>query len=869
MRNFLKSSYMGIILLFIYVPIVILILFSFNNSDSMGIFTDFSDRWYHELSQQQSFLQSIIISVFTAVIATLVSTILGTLAAIGLSRARKVTQKMTLSITNIPLINADIITAVSLIMLFIALGVKFGFLTLVLAHISFDVPYVIITVLPRLRKIDPRLIEASLDLGAKPSQTLWKIILPILKPAIISAAAIAFAMSFDDFIISYFTGGDDVNVTTFIYTMKRIKPFVNAFGTICIAIIGFVIIGWNGWNIYKASHEKFRKEMLKGTYKDKTMLRYEMHLAVLYHSLNNQTLTDEKVKERLRTKIIYWEDKYAKGLAWAKNKKNNFILKEERRETISEISRNKFRWFTKTWKPITLVIICAGSISLLTGVYITNNIYDLVVANWSGYIADSVLNGFQQKYHVKVKYVVYDSNETLYNKLYTTKYDVMVPSDYMVAKLGGQGDLAKIDYTKLNAVDPNFHLVKPNPNFDGNIAGYDVKFNQWFNDKNVDVNYYQSNDIQFYNNCINTNDKKPPASCFDKNKTVMVNNGLLGIQNKNKIASPAINASITDYNIPLFWGDMSLVIRPSADNIAFIQNILNEENKNLPGTIAKFGISEQAWTADRQQYVINDVYDPKNVTYSNGISWDILWKAAQAGKRVLLNNDYKNLFMIASEKNRQQVLPTTQQEIDQDFNDLKTLLKYNNVALKNDEIINDVGDGRFDFAFMYNGDAIIADAGDNGEGGFANSGQAGSDHKLLITHPRFAKYNATQQKFTNIEGTNIWSDNFVITKNSRHQNLAYKFINYVIQHQSELTENAGYTSPYQQVMDYEINPVVKPGDELGPMLDYNREYVPVSKWDSTLNNYISDPIAADGPFYNGSLDDYLVNKYNILIASKN
>lgn len=329
MKRFLKSSYMAFIMLFIYVPIMILILFSFNSGESMSIFNGFSDRWYKQLANEQPFLQSIIVSVFTAVIATAISVVIGTLAAIGLSRARKITQKMTLSVTNIPLINADIITAVSLMMLFIALGANFGMLTLVLAHISFDVPYVIITILPRLRKVDQKLLEASLDLGAKPSQTLRKIILPILKPAIIAAAAIAFAMSFDDFIISYFTGGDDVNVATFIYTMKRIKPFINAFGTICIAIIAFVIIGWNGWNIYKINYNRFRREMLKGTYKDKDIMRYEMKLALFYHQLNNQTFEKENQKEHLRWKIIKLEKNMNK-LCYELKIKSKLLLKDKK-----------------------------------------------------------------------------------------------------------------------------------------------------------------------------------------------------------------------------------------------------------------------------------------------------------------------------------------------------------------------------------------------------------------------------------------------------------------------------------------------------------------------------------------------------------
>lgn len=304
MINFFKSSYMALIMLFIYIPIVILIIFSFNNGESMSIFNGFSDRWYKQLFNEQYFLQSIIISIFTAVIVTFFSVIIGTLSAIGLSRLRKITQKMTLSIINIPLINADIITAASLMMLFISLGINFGILTLIFSHISFDIPYVIITILPQLKKIDSKLIEASFDLGAKPSQTLLKIILPILKPSIISAAAIAFAMSFDDFIISYFTSGDDINVATFIYTMKRIKPFINSFGTICITIIIIIIIGWNGWNIYKINYKKFCQEITKEVYKNKNIIEYENKIFFLYYKLNNKKNNNEKKKNNYVEKLL-------------------------------------------------------------------------------------------------------------------------------------------------------------------------------------------------------------------------------------------------------------------------------------------------------------------------------------------------------------------------------------------------------------------------------------------------------------------------------------------------------------------------------------------------------------------------------------
>ncbi|WP_374695889.1 extracellular solute-binding protein [Spiroplasma endosymbiont of Polydrusus formosus] len=832
----------------------------------MSIFNGFSDRWYKQLASEQPFLQSIIVSIFTAVISTVVSVIIGTLAAIGLSRARRITQKMTLSITNIPLINADIITAVSLMMLFIALGSNFGMLTLVLAHVSLDVPYVILTVLPRLRKVDPKLIEASLDLGAKPSQTLRKIILPILKPAIIAAAAIAFAMSFDDFIISYFTGGDGVNVATFIYTVKRIKPFINAFGTICIAIIGIVIIGWNGWNIYKINYNKFYQEMLKGTYKDKDVLHYEKKLSFLYHQLNNQLnskqFDNEKQKERLRWKIIRLEKKYDKSILWIENKKQSFVERQEIKENMNKMSRKKLRWLAKSWKPVSLTIIVVGSTTLLTGVYITNNIYDLAVANWGGYITADLISNFEKKYNAKVKYSVYDSNETLYNKLYTTHYNIMVPSDYMVNKLAQEDRLEEIDYQKLSEVDKRFNIIKPNSNYHGEQMTERKIGNEYFNDLNVDITTVKKINPEFYQNCIvPSNLDQKTSKCFDKSYAASLADDLLNVLNKNKVNG---EKTIVNYSLPYFWGEVSLVVNPTASNLEFLKDVFAKANKTLSLSVkGQFGYERAKWNTDsgRDQIKLINVVNNNNSVKSNGISWDILWRAAATNKRVLINNAPRNLFMLTTEKKYFKPVPTTKSEIDYGYKELSTLLKHNNVALMNDELINAVGDGNFDFAFMYNGDAIYADTL------FANSRKEASATKLIITRPRAT----IEWTPTTIEGTNIWSDNMVLAKNAKHPDLAYKFMNFIIQNETALTEEANYTSPYKQVIDYENNYNYY-SNEHGPMtrtmVNYSSDYVPVAKLGDN-DMYITQPEITDGPFTIIDLDTYLLNKYNILIAGKN
>ena len=245
-------------MLFFYLPILYIIIFSFNDSRSLTKFGGFSLRWYEKMFADSTMMEAVLYTVIIAVIATVVATVVGTITAIGLSKSRKVVQKMVERINDLPVMNPDIVTAISLLMFFSVLTVKKGFGTLLIAHIMFCIPYVMLSVTPKLRSLDPNLIDAAMDLGATPFQALTKVIVPQIKPGIISGALIAFTMSFDDFVISYFTTGNGVNnISILVYTMsKRVNPSINALSTIVILLITLVLGVVNIVPIVREKREK-------------------------------------------------------------------------------------------------------------------------------------------------------------------------------------------------------------------------------------------------------------------------------------------------------------------------------------------------------------------------------------------------------------------------------------------------------------------------------------------------------------------------------------------------------------------------------------------------------------------------------------
>ena len=365
-------------MLFFYLPILYIIIFSFNDSRSLTKFGGFSLRWYEKMFADSTMMEAVLYTVIIAVIATVVATVVGTITAIGLSKSRKVVQKMVERINDLPVMNPDIVTAISLLMFFSVLTVKKGFGTLLIAHIMFCIPYVMLSVTPKLRSLDPNLIDAAMDLGATPFQALTKVIVPQIKPGIISGALIAFTMSFDDFVISYFTTGNGVNnISILVYTMsKRVNPSINALSTIVILLITLVLGVVNIVPIVREKREKDGKASRAVSRKAMAAVAAVLVLAVVGGTVGARLSQQHKS-------------------AAAVEKYGSNVLK----------------------------------------LYLPGE-----------YLGENVISDFEKQYGVRVIVENFDSNEMMYTKLMAgDRYDVIIPSDYMIERLMNEDFLQPLD----------------------------------------------------------------------------------------------------------------------------------------------------------------------------------------------------------------------------------------------------------------------------------------------------------------------------------------------------------------------------------------------------------------------------------------
>ena len=365
-------------MLFFYLPILYIIIFSFNDSRSLTKFGGFSLRWYEKMFADSTMMEAVLYTVIIAVIATVVATVVGTITAIGLSKSRKVVQKMVERINDLPVMNPDIVTAISLLMFFSVLTVKKGFGTLLIAHIMFCIPYVMLSVTPKLRSLDPNLIDAAMDLGATPFQALAKVIVPQIKPGIVSGALIAFTMSFDDFVISYFTTGNGVNnISILVYTMsKRVNPSINALSTIVILLITLVLGVVNIVPIVREKREKDGKSSRSVSRKAMAAVAAVLVLAVVGGTVGARLSQQHKS-------------------AAAVEKYGSNVLK----------------------------------------LYLPGE-----------YLGENVISDFEKQYGVRVIVENFDSNEMMYTKLMAgDRYDVIIPSDYMIERLMNEDFLQPLD----------------------------------------------------------------------------------------------------------------------------------------------------------------------------------------------------------------------------------------------------------------------------------------------------------------------------------------------------------------------------------------------------------------------------------------
>ena len=240
MRRFLERFYLAIIFIFLYAPILVMAVFSFNDSRSTRLWEGFTLKWYQEIFLDDQVISALYTTLSVAVIASLIATFFGALAAIGIADMKKWRKAVVMEVSYLPMLTPDIVIGISLMLLFIFISLPLGYFSMLLAHITFCLPYVILSVMPKLRQMDKNLYEAALDLGATPSQALRKVLLPQLKPGIITGFLLAFTISLDDFVVSFFTAGSGVNnLSMLIYSMSKrgINPQINAISTLMFAVV--------------------------------------------------------------------------------------------------------------------------------------------------------------------------------------------------------------------------------------------------------------------------------------------------------------------------------------------------------------------------------------------------------------------------------------------------------------------------------------------------------------------------------------------------------------------------------------------------------------------------------------------------------
>ena len=265
-RKIGSNLYLGRVFLFLYLPIIVMMVFSFNESKSRANFTGFTFKWYVDLFKNDLIMTSFWNTILIAVLSSVIATILGTLAAIGISNMKKAARKTVMNGTYLPIINPEIVTGVSLCLLFVSLagflGLQFGFTTVLIAHITFVLPYVILNVLPKLRQMDKSIYEAALDLGCNPWKAYWKVVLPEIMPGIFAGFLMSFTYSLDDFIITYFVSGSGFQtlpVTIYGMVRKKVNPQINALSTILFVVVLLLLVLMNIKSAKSAKKAKEKK----------------------------------------------------------------------------------------------------------------------------------------------------------------------------------------------------------------------------------------------------------------------------------------------------------------------------------------------------------------------------------------------------------------------------------------------------------------------------------------------------------------------------------------------------------------------------------------------------------------------------------
>ncbi|SFE22088.1 spermidine/putrescine transport system permease protein [Peptostreptococcaceae bacterium pGA-8] len=258
MKKLIKGFYLFLIILFLYLPIFTLMVFSFNGSKSMSVWTGFSTMWYKEMATDPMIVEAIWNTFTIAVAAGVIATVVGTLACIGISVMSKRSESLIMGFNNIPLLNADIVTGIALMMSFLVFGITLSWGTVLLSHVTFCLPYVILSVMPKFKQLTITNYEAALDLGATPLYAFWKVVLPELRPGIISGFLLAFTMSVDDFVVTHFTRGAGINtISTLIYSQAKvgIRPTLFALSTVIFVMV-LVVLGVSNFISQRSEDEE-------------------------------------------------------------------------------------------------------------------------------------------------------------------------------------------------------------------------------------------------------------------------------------------------------------------------------------------------------------------------------------------------------------------------------------------------------------------------------------------------------------------------------------------------------------------------------------------------------------------------------------
>lgn len=419
----LSKIYMGIVLLFLYIPIFVMVAFSFNTTKSRSVMSGFTLEWYSKLLHNGLILKSLGNTLIIAICASVAATVIGTLAAIGIVRMGRKTKAAVMQVTNIPIVNPEIVTGVSLMLLFVffqaRMNFEFGFKTLLIAHITFDVPYVVLNVMPKFRQMQPHIYEAAQDLGCGPVKSFFKVVMPEIMPGVLSGFLMAFTFSLDDFVISYFTSGSTsqtLPITIYSMTRRKVSPEINALSTIIFVVVLIVLVAKN---IIERNRDKHKKADMKEKKARRVLVVKRVAVAAVVVSL----VTGMFMMSNGGFNTEFDEDLTVEDLAYYEKFKND------------NITINVYNW----------------------GEYIPNGEDDTIDLNAE----------FTKLTGISVNYSTYATNEELYAKLKggAASYDIIIPSDYMISRMIKEDMLQPLDIDNI----PNRKFIMDtfsNPGYD-------------------------------------------------------------------------------------------------------------------------------------------------------------------------------------------------------------------------------------------------------------------------------------------------------------------------------------------------------------------------------------------------------------------